>query len=81
MANAMLSFVFLRDLCPTGCHEHCTGRKDLALQDRVATVELVSYEWNCHWCRGRVVERIVGNQVERLIGSANDSAIERPNLL
>ena len=71
-ADAMLSLVFSRDLCPAGCHECCAGWEVLALKDCIATVELVSYEWNCHWCKGRLVERIVGKQVERLIGSAND---------
>ena len=80
-ANAMLAFVFSGNLRPAWDHEHCASQKDLVTKDRVATVELVSNEWYCHWCRGRVVERIVGKQVERLIGSADDSAIKRSNLL
>ena len=81
MADAMLALVFPGNLQSTWNHERCAGQKDLATKDRVATVELVSYEWYCHWCRRRVVERIVGKQVEQLIGSADDSAIERSNLL
>ena len=63
-ADAMLVFVFSGNLQSTWNYKHCTGWEDLATKDRVATVKLVSYEWNCHWCRGRVVERIVGKQVE-----------------
>ena len=63
-ADAMLSLVLSRDLRPAGCHKRCTSREDLALQDNVAMVELVSNEWNGHWCRRKVVERIVGKQVE-----------------
>ena len=73
----MLAFVFARNPGPAGDHERCASWKKLATKDRVAMVELVSYEWYGHWCRGKVVERIV----ERLIGSADDSAIERSNLL
>ena len=80
-ANAMLAFVFSGNPGPAWDHKRCASREDLATKDRVATVKLVSDEWYGHWCRGRVVERIVGKQVERLIGSADDSAIERSNLL
>ena len=80
-ADAVLAFVFLGNLQPTWNHECCTGRQNLATKNCVATVKLVTDEWDGHGCRGRVVERIVGKQVERLIGSADDSAIERSNLL
>ena len=80
-ANAMLAFVFSGDPGPAWDYEHCASRKKLATKDRVATVKLVSFEWYGHWCRGRVVERIVGKQVERMIGSADDLASKRPNLL
>ena len=79
--DAMLALVFSGNPGPAWDHERCASRKDLATKDCVATVKLVSYEWYSHWCRGRIVERIVGKQVERLIGSADDSAIERSNLL
>ena len=80
--NTMLALVFLGNPGPTWDHERCASWEDLATKDRVATVKLVSYEWNGHGRRRRrVVERIVGKQVERLIGSADDSAIEQSNLL
>ena len=56
----MLVFVFSGNPGPAWNHECCASRKDLATKDRVATVKLVSYEWYGHWCKGRVVERIVG---------------------
>ena len=64
-ANAMLAFVFSGNPGPAWDHERCARQEDLATKDCVATVELVSFKWYGHWCRGRVVERIVGKQVER----------------
>ena len=80
-ADAMLALVFSGNPGPAWDHKHCASREDLATKNCVATVELVSYEWNGHGCRKRVVKRIVGKQVERWIGSADDSAIEWSNLL
>ena len=80
-ADSMLAFVFSGNLRSAWNHKCCASRKDFATQDHVATVELVSDEWNGHGCRGRVVERVVGKQVEQLIGSADDSAIKWSNLL
>ena len=81
MADAVLAFVFSGNPGPAWDHEHCAGRQNLATKDRIAMVKLVTNEWDGHGCRRRVVERIVGKQVERLIGGADDSAIERSNLL
>ena len=81
MAHAMLALVFTGNAVPTLDYECCAGGQDLAPKDRVTAIELVTLEWNGHGGRGRVVERIVGKQVKRLIGSADDSAIKQSNLL
>ena len=77
----MLAFVFSGNPGSAWDYERCASWKKLATKDRIATVKLVSYEWYGHWCRGRVGEGIVGKQVERWIGGADDLAIERSNLL
>ena len=77
----MLAFIFSGNPRPAWDHERGASWKDLTTKDRIAMVELVSDEWYGHWCRGRVTERIVGKQVEQLIGSADASAIEQSNLL
>ena len=77
----MLALVFTGNTVPALDYERCAGGQDLVPKDCVVMVELVTLEWNSHGDRGRVVERIVGKQVEQLIGSADNSAIKRSNLL